>query len=277
MTVPADKPGQLISRIDQALNKECHLFYGSVVGAETVLGLSVVMFLLGMASQPGSSKTEPCLILNKRSNWVKQPGDLCCPGGGIDLRRDRLLSWMLALPRTPLSRWGHWRDWRKNRPEQAAQLRLHLATGLREAFEEMRVNPLSLVFLGPLPEQRLVLFDRTIYPLAGWLFGKNRFMLNHEVEKLVYIPIQQLLNGDNYIRYRIKINATDQQNGGEQDFPGYHHRDVTGSELLWGATYRITMDFLKIVFGFTPPAEEKCPIVPGTMRKNYISGTNHRQ
>ncbi len=279
MNVPADTTRQLVARIDKALNEECGVFCRSGIGERPVSGLSVVLFLLGMAPQPGSRAEEPCLILNKRSNTIKQPGDLCCPGGGVSFHRDRLLSRFLTLPRMPLSRWGHWRDWQKNCPERTALLRLYLATGLREAFEEMRMNPLSLTFLGPLPEQRLVLFDRTICPLAGWISGRKRFVLNHEVDKLVCIPIKQLRNEANYFRYRLKINTPDRTSGHgrEQDFPGFRHQDATGSEFLWGATFRITMDFLKIVFGFTPPIEEKRPIVHGIMRKDYLSGANHRK
>lgn len=279
MTILDETPGRLISRIDEALNEKRSSLCLPGISERQVSGLSVVLFLLGTASQPGGSVEEPCLILNKRSEAVKQPGDLCCPGGGLAPRQDRFLSWLMALPRTPLSRWRHWREWKKNRPDQAAWLRLHLATGLREAFEEMRMNPFSMTFLGPLPKQRLVLFDRTIYPLAGWLSGRKRFALNNEVEKLVYIPIKQLLDRDNYFRYRIEIKAAGQEggHGHKQDFPGFRHRNAAESELLWGATFRIAMDFLEIVFGFRPPAAERLPVVHGMIGKHYLSGASQRK
>ena len=44
---------------------------------------SCVMLLLGPHTVANGGPPDPCLILNKRSQRVRQPGDLCCPGGGI--------------------------------------------------------------------------------------------------------------------------------------------------------------------------------------------------
>ena len=70
--------------------------------------ISAVLFLLG----PGTDG-KPVLILNKRSRHVRQPSDLCCPGGGVRPALDSFLARWLRLPAPPLSRWpkGFW--WRR--------------------------------------------------------------------------------------------------------------------------------------------------------------------
>ena len=57
-----------------------------------VVTASGVLFLLGQRQNQHSGEGEPCLILNKRSIKVKQPGDLCCPGGRVAPRLDGLLA-----------------------------------------------------------------------------------------------------------------------------------------------------------------------------------------
>ena len=163
---------------------------------------SVVLLLLG-ALKTG----EPCLILNKRSAKVRQPGDLCCPGGSIEGRLDACLSRLLRLPGTPLNRWPRWRRWRHRWPGPAANLSLYLATALREAAEEMRLNPLGVRFLGPMRPQRLVMFHRVIHPMAAWAGGQQRFWPNWEVARIFRIPLRQLLDGRRYARYRLRMNA----------------------------------------------------------------------
>ena len=69
-------------------------------------GFSAVMFLVGQCQTCAAGPEEPCLILNKRSEKVRQPGDLCFPGGGISLKKDRPLSVLLRLPKSPLRKLG---------------------------------------------------------------------------------------------------------------------------------------------------------------------------
>ncbi len=147
---------------------------------------------------------------------------------------------------------------------------LLLASGLRESYEEMRLNPLGVKFLGPLPLQQLAMFRRDIYPLVCWVPRQKRFTLNWEVEKLVYIPLKDLLDPKNYACYRLssEIPRKHWNNSTESDFPCF----VQDSERLWGATFRITMTFLEIVFGFTPPEMSSLPVIYGKLGRNYATG-----
>ena len=132
---------------------------------------------------------QPCLILNKRSMKVRQPGDLCCPGGSVSPGIDYKLAQLLFLPGTPIRRWRFLGQWRRKRPAEADYLGLLLATGLRESFEEMRLNPFGVRFLGPLPPAELVMFRRKIYPLVCWVARQKKFTANWEVDKIVSIPL----------------------------------------------------------------------------------------
>jgi hypothetical protein len=120
---------------------------------------------------------------------------------------------------------------------------------VRESIEEMRLNPFGLDFLGPLPAQPLVLFQRVIYPMVVWISGQRRFYPNWEVEKIIYIPLRDLLNPALYARYQLRFEE---------------------AEVLWGATYRITAVFLNYVFGFAPPDLNSLPEIHGSLSKAYL-------
>ncbi|UCD89456.1 MAG: CoA pyrophosphatase [Desulfobacterales bacterium] len=235
---------------------------------------SAVLFLLGPKPNAKESLSEPCLLLTKRSARVKQPGDLCCPGGSISSRFDTFLAKLLYLPGTPLTQWPCWPDWHKKRPREMRNLALFFATSLRESFEEIGLNPFGLKFLGPLPSQRLVMFKRVIYPLVCWVSYQKRFYLNWEVNKIVFIPLKKLLNPSNYARYRVKVNPSDKtaKHLSSNDYPCFIHKEQDDSEVLWGATFRIVVDFLDIAFGFKFPDTESLPVIFGTLGENYLTG-----
>jgi hypothetical protein len=169
-------------------------------------------------------------------------------------------------------RWPHWPRWRKTRPRDAKRLRLLLATGVRESIEEMRLNPFGLELLGPLPAQPLVMFQRVIYPMAVWGPGQKRFFPNWEVEKIIYIPLRDLLNPERYARYRLRFG--DQPgNTPANIFPCFRCGKGDKAEVLWGATYRITAVFLDYVFGFVPPDLNSLPEIHGSLSRSYLNNS----
>ena len=229
---------------------------------------SAVLFLLGRQSEKSNHPGELCLILNKRSANVRQAGDLCCPGGRVSPRLDAGLAKLLRLPLLPLASWPFWPDWHRRRSQHARWLRLLMATGLRESVEEMRLNPFGLQFLGPLPPQQLVMFQRIIYPMGIWVSRQKRFYPNWEVEKIVSIPLRDFFNPNLYARYRLRI---DTPSAGEyvNIFPCFRYKKDDETEILWGATFRITMVFLSIVFGFSPPDINSLPEIRGRLSRTY--------
>jgi hypothetical protein len=214
------------------------------------------------------------VVFNKRSRRVKQPGDLCFPGGSVAPRLDPCLGRVLSLPGFPLDRWPYWRWWREARPRQARRLSLLLATGLREGLEEMRLNPLGVRILGPLPARELLLFRRVIYPMVGWIQRQKRFFPNWEVERVVYIPLRHLLSPELYARYHLRFDPreADRSGGGIREVPCFVHHGRQGTETLWGATYHIVVAFLECVFRFRPPDLHVLPVVHGSLGPDYLGG-----
>jgi hypothetical protein len=234
---------------------------------------SAVLLLLGQQPEKANHPEELCFIFNKRSANVRQSGDLCCPGGRVSPHLDALLAKLLRLPMLPLARWPFWRGWRKQQPHNANRLRFLLATGLRESVEEMRLNPFGLKFLGPLPPQHLVMFQQVIYPMVIWVTRQKRFYPNWEVEKIVCIPLRDFFNPAQYARYRLRIETPSR---GEyvNTFPCLRYEKEDKAEILWGATFRITMVFLNYVFGFSPPDFDSLPEIRGHLSPVYHSNTS---
>jgi len=234
---------------------------------------SAVLFLLGIMPSNNGNGPEPCLILNKRSQIVTQPGDLCCPGGGISSKIDTALSKAMALPGLPMWRWPFWPEIKSRSKQEAGILRLLFSTSIRESYEEMRLNPFGVRFLGPLPTESLAMFSRVIYPMVGWVARQQQFRTNWEVEKIVAIPLSALLNPDNYVRYRLEIKDPSDSAGHHRvyDAPSYMHRTNAESEVLWGATCRMTLGFLKSVFDFSPPARDSLPVLKDTLDRSYLN------
>ena len=238
------------------------------------LAAAGVLLLLSHKSCHNNGPAQACLTLNKRSLKVRQPGDLCCPGGRVAPLVDPFFARLLALPFGSLGRWKYWHQWKKNQSPVSRLLAVFWATGLRESVEEMRLNPFGVRFLGPLPPQPLVMFERTIYPLVGWIDRQKRFFPNWEVEKVVDIPLTDLLNPGNYVRYRLRLTPRGDADSipSKRYYPGFRIQASDGTELLWGATYRIVTLFLDYVFGFKPPDLGEIPIIEGTLDQNYFSG-----
>ncbi|MGB9441160.1 MAG: CoA pyrophosphatase, partial [Desulfobacterales bacterium] len=272
---------QLLNDKSALVNHIAHVLYERFERAPITLPDAVdpltaagVLLLLSDKSCNNNGPGQPCLVLNKRSLKVRQPGDICCPGGRVAPLVDAYFARLLSLPWVSLARWKYWRRWKKNKSPVARLLALFWATALRESFEEMRLNPFGVRFLGPLPPQPLVMFQRTIYPSVAWINRQKRFFPNWEVEKVVDIPLIDLLNPANYAQYRLcRIPAGDAESKniiGHYPCFGYQFRNDT--ELLWGATYRIVTLFLDYVFGFKPPGLAEIPIIEGSLDQNYLTG-----
>jgi hypothetical protein len=259
--------GHIVSRLD---NQSITLDWlnSTVDGNKS----SAVLFLLTRCRTAPYGEPEICLLLNKRSQRVAQPGDLCCPGGGI-VQWDRILSSFLPLPVSPLRQWPHWLRWRLKHRRTAQRVMLVWTTGLREAWEEMRLNPLKVFFLGPLPTQQLILFRRRIFPLAAWVPSYPRLRLNWEVSRIVNVPLRCLLDPGNYGRYRVRFKSGQAVIHRENDFPCFIHRGRQGMEILWGATFRIAMNFLNITFDFQFPDGDALPMIWGKRDQAYLNGS----
>lgn len=106
-------------------------------------------------------------------------------------------------------------------------------TALREAHEEVGIEPGSVRILGRLPNM-ITITSYRVTPVVGAIDWPIVFRIGqHEVERVFTIPLKWL---------------ADEGNRWEFPFPGrnrkliaYHPYD---GELLWGATARMTLDLL---------------------------------
>jgi 8-oxo-dGTP pyrophosphatase MutT (NUDIX family) len=237
---------------------------------------AAVLFLIQYS---GDMCAEPHLLLNKRSNLVKQPGDLCCPGGRVHPHVDTLLGYFLNLPFAPLARSRGWRVFSKQARSWRQSLSRFWACSLRESWEEMGLLPWRVEFLGMLPLDQLRLFKRTILPLVGWISEHRSFRPNWEVEKIVPVPISSLLEPSNYSVYVLheNIKGPNPLPQGQASFPCFVHRGTQGEEILWGATYRIVMSFLERVYDFDPPAAKHLRVTYGRLSSGYLTGKTRNE
>lgn len=146
-----------------------------------------------------------------------------------------------------------------------------MATAFREGLEEMRLNPLGLEFIGLLPRQDLVLFSRMIYPLVCRLKWPQRFFPNWEVARIVPIPIRHLLDPARYAQYRLTVDIP-RANPEIKRMPCFLHQHREGTDIFWGATLRMAMQFLEIVYRFIPPTGDTLPVVTGRLTREYLTG-----
>src|SRR5512138_2093626 len=109
-------------------------------------------------------------------------------------------------------------------------------TALREAQEEIGVDPERVRVLGRLPEM-ITITSFHVTPVVGVIEWPTVFTVGqHEVERVFTIPLYWLADTRN--RWEFPIG------GPRRNLIAFHPYD---GELLWGATARMTVDFLKVL------------------------------
>jgi 8-oxo-dGTP pyrophosphatase MutT (NUDIX family) len=215
-------------------------------------------------------------LLIKRSANIAQPGDLSCPGGMLNQTWDQLGGRLIRKGCLPNLR-GKGLTYAKRRDGETYRLiTLYLANALREAWEEIGLSPFNIRFLGPLSTYGLILFQRTIFPLVGFIKHPWRFCTNHEVEQIIEIPLTAFYDEANFARYVIGYRNP-QQSGEFQygEFPCLICRDDLGCEqILWGATFHIIVNFLKTIVDYQLPPWYLQRTIERNLPDNYTQGTD---
>jgi len=138
----------------------------------------------------GNTSGHYVFLLSKRSKNVQQPGDLCAPGGGIHPFLDSLLGKLLRFGLLPGIR-GPGFALAKHRGKLIYEkILLLLGSALRESWEELRLSPLNVEFLGSLPAYHLRHRRWIIFPMVGSVKHCWKPNLNWEVERIVSIPLE---------------------------------------------------------------------------------------
>lgn len=109
-------------------------------------------------------------------------------------------------------------------------------TALREADEEIGVRPLDVRVLGKLNSMVTISHFR-VTPVVGVIQFPYAFKTSGaEVARVFTMPLLWLANRNNYWEFSMP--------GSERTLIAYHPYD---GELLWGATARMTVNFLKLL------------------------------
>ena len=109
-------------------------------------------------------------------------------------------------------------------------------TALREAEEEVGIDPKDVKVLGRLANLITIPYFR-VTPVVGVVKWPTVFRVGeHEVARVFTIPLGWLANPTNRWQF--------ERQGGKRGLIAYHPYD---GELLWGATARMTVDFLNVL------------------------------
>ena len=109
-------------------------------------------------------------------------------------------------------------------------------TALREAEEEIGIDPKDVKVLGRLANLITITYFR-VTPVVGVIRWPTVFRVGeHEVARVFTIPLGWLANSSN----RWQFERSDLK----RSLIAYHPYD---GELLWGATARMTVDFLSVL------------------------------
>jgi 8-oxo-dGTP pyrophosphatase MutT (NUDIX family) len=115
-----------------------------------------------------------------------------------------------------------------------------LSTALREAKEEIGVDPKDVEILGRSCSITTVT-DYEVNPFVGLLPWPYQLELSlDEVVKTLLIPIDWLIDPQNY-----KTRSWQSRSAPGRDYPVIFYEEYKG-EILWGATAQIVMDFLEL-------------------------------
>ena len=208
--------------------------------------------------------------LIKRSSKVAQGGDISCPGGMLHPSVDNIFGVFLKTGLIPAMRGNILKYQDKN---LLPLIRLFLANSLREAWEEIGLNPYNVSFLGALPTYSLSSFTRTIYPLVCLTRNPFKYKLNSEVEKVVEIPLSFFFESSNYAWLQVTTPEGKNAYGETSKFPCLAIPDGKGEyDILWGATFYIVTNFLSIICDRRLPCPSAERIVKKIITENYLTG-----
>jgi len=231
---------------------------------------AAVVLLLNFKNICG--KSEYVFQLIKRSDMVSQGGDISCPGGMLQPSRDNFLNFFVKTGILPAMRGRKASLIQSGDKETAALIHLFLTNALREAWEEIGLNPFNIKFLGALPSYSLTLFARTIFPFVCFTPKSFKYKLSSEVEKVLEIPLSFFFDSANYAMLDIKTSLGKDTEPLQYQMPCLIISDGRGGEdILWGATFNIIHNFLRIISDGTLPSTYSSRTLNKVLTIKYIS------
>ncbi|MEN6624556.1 MAG: CoA pyrophosphatase [Smithella sp.] len=217
-----------------------------------------------------SDHSEYAFQLIKRSDKISQGGDISCPGGMLRPVFDRVFSFFLKAGLFPSLHQQITSVTTGKDREDINLINLFLVNALREAWEEIGINPFRVSFLGALPCYSLMVAARTIFPLVCLVPEPFEFKLSSEVDKIIEIPISTFFDSSKYALLDIEMPFSSIITN--KQFPCLTLAVDNGEqEILWGATFNIIMNFLRIISDESLPIPSSCETIKKVLSKNYIS------
>ena len=217
-------------------------------------------------------KSEYVFQLIKRSEKVSQGGDISCPGGMLQPCNDNIFSYFLKAGMLPLMHDKAQRRIQSEDKETTSLIRLFLTTAMREAWEEIGLNPLKVVYLGALPTSSLTLLARTIFHVVCLTTKPFAYRLSSEVEKVLEIPVSFFFNSENYAILDIKTSLSESTEPLPYQLPCLVIPDGRGNDdILWGATFNIIQNFLNIISDGGLPTSYSSRTLNKVLTVKYIS------
>jgi 8-oxo-dGTP pyrophosphatase MutT (NUDIX family) len=214
------------------------------------------------------------VLLNKRSKRVQQAGDLCAPGGGIHPVLDRISQEILQVGLLPWAR-GLACERAKQRGKSVyKKILFFLGNALRESWEEIRLSPFNVEFLGPLQSYRLQSRRWIIFPVVGRVKRAWQHKLSPEVDKIITIPLRTFFLPESYAFYSLEVpqELITQGIPNPWEFPCLVDDAEGEEEILWGATYMVLRSFLRIVFDQPLPSPDGRRVIHRPLISTYLSG-----
>jgi 8-oxo-dGTP pyrophosphatase MutT (NUDIX family) len=231
---------------------------------------AAVVLLLNFKNINGQS--EYIFQLIKRSQKVSQGGDISCPGGMLQPRNDNIFSYLLKAGILPRIHDKAQRRAQSEDKETTSLIRLFLTNALREAWEEIGLNPLNTKYLGALPSYTLSMIARTIFPVVCITRRQFSYKLNSEVEKILEIPLSYFFQSDNYAVLDIKTSLGEGTKPLQYQMPCLVIPDGRGNDdILWGATFNIIHNFLRIISDDSLPSPSSSRTLNKVLTMKYIS------
>lgn len=230
-----------------------------------------VLLGLGFLSVDKHTEKQWCFRLIKRASRTVQGGDIGAPGGMLHPWLDPLLRFFLVSPLSPVCRGAGCHLARQRGNIAWHTITLFLANALREAWEEIGLYPWDVQFLGPLPAHSLVLIQRTIFPVCGWIKRPRTARPNREVARVIDVPLNFFYDPARFGRLYLEVPDSLQQ---KDYFPCLVLPDGEKNDLLWGATFKIVIGFLHLVMDYELPDLREAPVFRKALDMDYLTGSS---
>jgi len=200
-----------ISRLEQIRNR-----HPSLLGHESCFKTAVLLPLVEFEG-------EICVLFEVRSNDLRnQPGEICFPGGSIDVSD--------PAP---------------------------LAAALRETREELGLNGDDIEYVAPL-DILITPFNVIVYPYVGIIQDCRKIKPNaSEVDQLLYVPLEYLaayepLTTHVGVQFEIPSDYPFHLIPGGREYPfrkGYYPQQfyIWQEHVIWGLTARILNHFINLL------------------------------